>query len=182
MKRRKRNFLLVFAFVFVALGIGLYYTLTLAQIGAAYKAKTLCSGVFIAQRDPRSILNTDLGADDLSILRHINTKVDYVSKQVTADFFGIIKRIAMYRPGLGCFLDNGLDGGLSSMEATVNPTASQVILETYDPRFDAVLDWAFSEPNPTRLRRTRAVVILHKGQIVAERYAQGFSKDIPLLG
>ena len=183
MKRRKRNFLFVFAIVFVvALGIGLYYSWSLASIGVAYKAKILCSGVFVAHRDPHSILTTDLAVDDLSILRHINTKVDYTSKYVTADFLGILRRKAMYRPGLGCILAYDTPVGLSSGEATATPTNSAVMPEKYDPRFKPALDWAFSEPEPTRMRRTRAVVIVHKGQIVAERYAPGISKDTPLLG
>jgi CubicO group peptidase (beta-lactamase class C family) len=183
MKRRNRNFLFVFAFVFVvALGIGLYYSWSLVSIGAAYKAKTLCSGVFVANREAASILNTDLAVDDLSILRHINTKVDYTLKQVTANFFGIIKRKAMYRPGLGCSLIYDSVGELSSGKATATPAAPPIMPEEYDPRFNTALDWAFSEPDSKRLRRTRAVVIVHNGIIVAERYALGFSKDTPLLG
>jgi CubicO group peptidase (beta-lactamase class C family) len=54
--------------------------------------------------------------------------------------------------------------------------------EEHDPRFEQALDWAFSEPDPQQLRRTRAVVIVRKGRIVAERYAPGFSRDTPLLG
>ncbi len=46
----------------------------------------------------------------------------------------------------------------------------------------AALDWAFSEPDPEHLRRTRAVVIVYKGQIVGERYAAGFDKNTPLIG
>jgi CubicO group peptidase (beta-lactamase class C family) len=44
------------------------------------------------------------------------------------------------------------------------------------------LDAAFSEPDPDRLRRTRAVVVVYDGRIIAERYAQGFSHETPLIG
>ncbi|MCX7110248.1 MAG: serine hydrolase [Proteobacteria bacterium] len=47
---------------------------------------------------------------------------------------------------------------------------------------DTVLDWAFAEPDPKHKRRTRAVVILRDGRIVAERYAPGFDQDMPLPG
>ncbi len=164
------------------IGVALYYALRLASIGAAYKAKTLCSGVFVAQRDPQSIVDTDLAVDDLSPLRHIDAHIDYDKKSVTATFLGILKRKAIYRQGLGCSLDDQSQRGLSSGELPGFTAKSKAIPEKYDPRFKAALDWAFSEPDPTRLRRTRAVVIMHKGQIVAERYALGFTKDTPLLG
>jgi CubicO group peptidase (beta-lactamase class C family) len=46
----------------------------------------------------------------------------------------------------------------------------------------AVVDRAFQEPNPSRLRRTHAVVVVHDGDIVAERYARGVGPDTPLPG
>lgn len=49
-------------------------------------------------------------------------------------------------------------------------------------RLDSVLEWAFAEPELKHQRRTRAVVILHDGKIVAERYAPGFNQDMPLPG
>lgn len=44
------------------------------------------------------------------------------------------------------------------------------------------LDGAFAEPDPVRVRRTRAVVVVYKGRIIAEQYAAGFSPETSLLG
>lgn len=44
------------------------------------------------------------------------------------------------------------------------------------------MDKAFSEPDPKKPRRTRAVVVVYDGRIIAERYAPGFSQSTPLLG
>jgi CubicO group peptidase (beta-lactamase class C family) len=49
-------------------------------------------------------------------------------------------------------------------------------------RLSRALGDAFSEPEPARPRRTRAVVVVHGGRIVAERYAPGFGPETPLLG
>jgi CubicO group peptidase (beta-lactamase class C family) len=49
-------------------------------------------------------------------------------------------------------------------------------------RLTRALRDAFSEPEPTRPRRTRAVVVVRGGRIVAERYAPGFGPQTPLLG
>jgi CubicO group peptidase (beta-lactamase class C family) len=44
------------------------------------------------------------------------------------------------------------------------------------------LDTAFAEPGAPPARRTRAVVVVHRGRIVAERYAAGFDRDTMLPG
>lgn len=46
----------------------------------------------------------------------------------------------------------------------------------------ALVDAAFDEPDADRLRGTRAVVVIHDGRIVAERYAQGFDRETRFPG
>ena len=45
-----------------------------------------------------------------------------------------------------------------------------------------VTERAFTEPDPAKPRRTRAVIVLYDGRIIAERYAAGFSRETPQLG
>ena len=49
-------------------------------------------------------------------------------------------------------------------------------------KLHAAVEWAFAEPDAARLRRTRALVVLRDGRIVAERYAPGFSAATPMPG
>jgi CubicO group peptidase (beta-lactamase class C family) len=49
-------------------------------------------------------------------------------------------------------------------------------------KLETALDAAFAEPGPEKPRKTRAVVVVYDGQLIAERYAPGFDKDMPLLG
>ena len=44
------------------------------------------------------------------------------------------------------------------------------------------LDVAFTEPGPAKPKKTRAIIVVYDGRLVAERYAPGFNKDMPLLG
>ncbi len=44
-------------------------------------------------------------------------------------------------------------------------------------KLEALMDRAFAEPAPEDLPGTRATLVVHRGRIVAERYADGFSAD-----
>jgi CubicO group peptidase (beta-lactamase class C family) len=160
--------------------ISAYYVPRLLSTGVAYKAKILASGVFVSGREPASVLGEDLAADDLAFLRHINAKIDHEKKEVTADFFGLIKRKAVCADGMGCTLVyKGMVRGYAAPPPLPRPRDLPV---KYDARLGPALDWAFAEPDPAKLRRTRAVVILHGGRIAAERYAPGFDRDTRLIG
>ena len=174
----------------------LFYGSQLAAIGTAYAAKILCSGIFVSQRDARSLLATDISADYLSFLRHIDVQVDRGTREVTATFFGLAKRKAVYPKGRGCAVIHGeaaepstprTDGSIDRLReqrAVMDEldTVDRLPPELDQSRLDAALEWAFLEPDPSLPRRTRAVVVVYKGRLVAERYADPFTKDTPLNG
>ena len=56
------------------------------------------------------------------------------------------------------------------------------MVEPIDPALKAALDHAFEEPAEPPFRRTKAVVVVHDGKVIAERYATGVGIDTPLLG
>lgn len=194
--KKRRIISLVVVVMLIASSTGLYYASKLISIGVAYKAKILCSGVFVSKRNPESVLNSDLAVDDLAILRHIDAKIDRVTQTSAASFLGLINQTAAFRPGLGCTLVfAGYEDRLSVPSDTVIPAldpkpgvwpedsaAVKATANVDQDRLMAVLEWAFSEPDAKHLRRTRAVVIVHKGQIIAERYAPDFDKSTPLIG
>ena len=87
----------------------------------------------------------------------------------------MMRRVAAYRPGLGCTLAIGVSPDrLVPLEGAATAVAGQDDLPV-DPaaagvnaaRLNAALDWAFSEPDSDKLRRTRAVVVMQDGRIVA---------------
>jgi CubicO group peptidase (beta-lactamase class C family) len=180
--------------VIVILGVALDRAIRLASIGAAYKAKMLCSGVFVSGRDPQALL-ADLEVDDLAMLRYVSASIDRASGSVTATLLGIVTRRAVYRDGLGCALafDRRTPDGTATRgdareatATTISPSQRAEDTPAADipdrTRLDTVLQHAFDEPNPLGLRRTRAIVIAHGGHIVAERYAAGIGPETPLIG
>ncbi len=56
------------------------------------------------------------------------------------------------------------------------------IVQPSDPALKAALDHAFEEPAEPPFRRTKAVVVVLDGKVIAERYAAGIGVDTPLLG
>ena len=184
------------------LGVGFpgKYFSRLLQTAAAYKAKLLCSGIFVCGRDEATILKEDLAVGTLVVLRLLRSVVDYEKKTVTVSFFGMCKQVALYRPGLGSTLV--VESTIAALEAQGAPFVGEYLEERKQQSFTedspiavgemspevdaarlaAVVESAFVESGPRRLKRTRAVVVVHKGEIIAERYAPGFSAQTPMLG
>jgi len=173
------------AIAVVALSTLGFYAYQFAIVGSAYVAHILCSAVFVSGRTQASVIGSDLSADDLAPLRYVSARVDTERRRVTTSVFGVAARTAIYRDSLGCTLSED------------DPSKSHVVWyfggDTFPQPADAlsaeqrrqladVLDWAFAEPDPNRLRRTRAVVVLQDGRLLAERYAEGFTKDTPQIG
>ena len=188
---RFRRLALAVAF-FLCIGIvaATYHLSRIAPIGTAYAAKTLCSGVFVSGRDPQAVIDEDIMGGVDPLLRLVAPAVDRARQRASARFLGFAQRDAQYRPGLGCTLALG-----TTADELAHARAPQADTTPADPfpagppepnvdaaRLRAVVDAAFSEPGSSGFRRTRAVVIVHRGRIVAERYAAGFGADTPQIG
>lgn len=183
--------------VFVLLVYVCYYCWQVVAIGVAYKAKILCSSVFISKRSPQDVMSEDLAG----IMSIIKADIDFKSKSVTTSFPGVPRQCTIFRDNLGCTLLAGapeaevleqisdIKGNAlsSSVRKTNNAelkalTQSDLSPEASPGKLNEALDKAFSEKDPHNLIRTRAIIVLYHGQIIAERYAPGFSADTPLPG
>ena len=124
----------------------------------------------------------EVSAEAYRILRLFGAKVDRKSQFVSASFFGLWRRQAFYRPGLGTTL------ALAPIKAMVLPPSApgpgQASLPW--PEGDApeplrrLLDEALSTADPRR--RTRAVLVVQGGRLIVERYAAGIDAGTPLPG
>lgn len=178
------------------LGFGVYMLARLVPIGTAYAAKTLCSGVFVSGREAADVVREDIVADNHPLLALIQPSVRADEHSASATFLGMARREARFRPGLGCTIVIGelaalsLDvpgahaalAGAPPLDVPGKPRAGVPVAKVDREKVQAAVDWAFSEPDPLKPRRTRAVVVVHDGRIVAERYAPGFSSATPMLG
>ena len=184
--------LMVLTVLAAAAGWGLLYFLRIAPVATGYKAKILCSAIFVSGRDIDPQFAADVSADSYRILRLFRPRVDHDRRTVTCSWLRLWARTAIYRPGLGATLIVGpgmWDPKSIELEKPSSPSATTEWPRSHrsDPSKapDALrrtVDGAFTDPAPRKLRRTRAVLVIHDGTIVAERYAQGFSADRALPG
>lgn len=162
----------------------------LAPIGAAYSAKIMCSAIFVNGLPSTEARDVDVLADNNPLLSLITTNVDLRNQTVSAHAFGFRKRFALYRPSMGCTLaeDQEHVAQLRSSTPVVTPIAPKPLLSASLPTnvdrraLNKILFDVMDEPGPHPERRTRAVVILHDGKVVAERYADGITPQTPLAG
>jgi CubicO group peptidase (beta-lactamase class C family)/uncharacterized membrane protein YkvA (DUF1232 family) len=168
-----------------AFGWGAWYAWRVAHVATGFTAKTVCSGVFVSGRAPEAVVAEDIAAYRNPALELVRVAVDRERGVATARLFGLAERQAVHREGLGCTLAIGTSvDALKAAAQTLPPVARAPWLERAPPdaEIERAVDEAFAEPAAGPSRRTRAVVIVHRGRVVAERYAPGFGPDTPLPG
>jgi CubicO group peptidase (beta-lactamase class C family) len=193
--RKKIKYLLTFAGCLLLLQ-ATYYTWQVITIGAAYKAKVLCSGVFISHRSPQDIMREDME----NIMRIMDAKIDFETKSVTTSFIGVPSQRAVFREGLGCTLLAGAsdaevrkNGGNDSLNALPSSARQRGPVGLKGPgkilppgvsrnKLALAVDNAFSEENANSQKKTKALIVVYDGRMIAERYATGFSADTALSG
>jgi CubicO group peptidase (beta-lactamase class C family) len=180
----------------VAAGLHAY---RIARVGSGASAEILCGGVFVSGRAPEEVKADDLTGPGYELLRFFQQTLDRDGKRVSASAYGIGAQTAVYRDGLGCTLiDGASEAGLREEARGLdrNPPPDPEALWPEGEGVDlgagadgvdrAALDKAvaanFAEPDPAHPRNTRALVVVHRGRIVAERYAPGFDAAMPLVG
>lgn len=178
--------------VVAAIGYTGYMLSRLAPVATGYAAKALCSGVYVSGRPAASVIDVDIMAGVHPLLKLVRPSIDPDHHRAVATFAGFARREADFRPGLGCTLAIGpspaaLPAALPPLPdpppAQPAPAAPATPPAGIDARkLQTALDRAFDEPDPARPRRTRAVVVMWRGQVIAERYAPGFTADTPLPG
>jgi len=196
MKARKIIVRSLLTLLIAAIGILIYYGWVSFPIMTAYGSKIMCSAVFDAGRNEQQVRDQDLSA---YMMKLADFKVNYADSSVTGSVFGMAKRKAIYRNGLGTTVVSELDEQQIRSQHIILPVKPRVYTDTmawpmgdrltgsFPNAFDsAKLQSAianiFTEKDTILPIRTRAVVVLYKGQIIAERYADGFNAHTRLAG
>jgi CubicO group peptidase (beta-lactamase class C family) len=167
------------------------------ELGLGAYAKTLCSAIFVSQRDParatehaRILAVTSMGLPEADGER-ASVDIDRMHRLVRIALPGSFSRTARYYGDQGCILDASPERPLhftpvpvitrlpDAMSqpwpmgdaASATPPPADVDL----PRVQRAVDLAFA---PDAL--TTAFLVVYKGQVIGERYAPGITKDTQL--
>jgi CubicO group peptidase (beta-lactamase class C family) len=167
---------------------------------AGYKALFTCSGYFSAGQSLPEIQANELSGiyvDYRPLMNQVsNAKIDEDNRTVLVEFDNDLPpRAAVWRPGIGCStLPVGATADMTawlpsfanmpSMDEPDNSTAlgDNVTLTENTFALDLLgvpVSFAFDEATYGAGTRTSAVVVLHKGQVVAEQYARGIDRTTP---
>ncbi len=193
---RKYFFRVCLTVIFIVLLWVIHYAWISFPIISGYNAKQMCTCVFVSGRDPKDIDTSDLGWFPLNIATN---KVNFQDSSVTSAVWGFATKKAVYRKRIGCTLINDINEKqlrLQSFEIpepphqnsdTIGWPAGDKIVDTFPStinknKLDAAVSNAFTEPYPGKKQRTRAVIILYSGQIIAEKYAPGLNKNTKMYG
>ncbi|MFM9075864.1 MAG: serine hydrolase domain-containing protein, partial [Bacteroidota bacterium] len=177
------------------LGYGLWYGYGAMSIISSYGAKNLCSCVFVTGREPEQVIAEELG----TTLSALGTyEINRSDSSAEGSVFGLARHRAIFRKGLGCTLVNGIseealrnqpfigESPIPSNDSLPWPQGDRIATSIPANIDTALLNTAirqaFNETNPDQLQRTRAVVVVYRDTIIAERYAAGFTKYTPLMG
>ena len=175
-------------------GAGVYFRPDRAlRVATGYVAHNVCSKTFVSGLDPQAVFAEVSDRAGIRRLRHLlRFSIDRNARTVDASTLGLFGSRAAFHDGLGCVDQHGpkepyvLKSDVEALKAKTPPSLPEIagpaVVEPSDPALQAALDHAFEEPPAPPFRRTKAVVVVHDGKVIAERYASGIGVDTPLLG
>lgn len=171
------------AFAFAS-GITPSYLVSAPGVASGIGAKLLCSSVYV------SGFSEQQARDDLTqyspILRRLNVQFDHNLRQVHTSFYGMSPTTATYVDGIGCANDYTGFTQRAELQTTPLPVFSSRWphgnrVETINNPLQQLTHALVAQDNASGFN-TRALLVVHNGNIVAESYAQGADETTPLLG
>lgn len=159
-----------------------------AYLGLGTYAKCLCTAVFASGRTAEEFAtNSDGIVLEEEYVPHVKYQIDEEQRTATAILGDSVQRVATYLGDQGCILD--IDKGLHfepvEVVSSLPPADSQpwpmgdmpgTVPEEYDPALlSRAAELAF---DPRAI--TAAFLVIHRGDIIIERYREELNKDTQL--
>ena len=170
-----------------------YWQYQRQMVRQGQQAIFMCNGLFTSNRSLEQVFAQELAflPEPIGTATGGDYEVDYDQKAVTIGGRGVQKMRAAFREGIGCVIlapDQTLDD-IASLPILELPYPDDDPANTPWPQGDLVTstelpsyidgtalgaasDWAFDRESPQQV--TLSLLVLHRGDIIHERYAAGF--------
>ena len=162
-----------------------------ASVPVHFASHQLCSATFVAGLDPAQFfaeaIKPKLGPAG-GLIRY---EIDRQRQEVRTSLARLVESRAVNDGPFGCrVLHPGREARFFRGEnddqqpaaAAMPPLAGPEAVAPVNAKLDEALAHAFAESDSGPRRFTKAVVVLHRGRIVGERYADGVTPATPLIG
>ncbi|SKB64851.1 serine hydrolase domain-containing protein [Maribacter arcticus] len=166
-----------------------YFNYPKLNLMSGFASKNMVSSVFIADRDPVDITLND---NDIPLVNLSDCTVSEADESATATVYGFMPRTAVYKEGVGAVLTNKefakhnfelIPNRFVTKDSLPFPYGNNGVTDTVLENVDYdKLEVAFSNAFKDSEQKTRTLLVVHKNQIIGERYLRGFSKDTKILG
>jgi CubicO group peptidase (beta-lactamase class C family) len=155
-------------------------------------ADALCAKTFVSGLDPQASFAEIMERPGIRRLKFgMRYQLDRAARKLDVSVDGLFATHTIFHEGFGCVRVLGgkepylLKADIVALKTPKTPPllpeiAGPDVVEPSDPALKAALDHAFGEPSEPPLRRTKAVVVVRDGRVIAERYAPGIGIDTPL--
>ncbi|WP_077037967.1 serine hydrolase [Pelomonas sp. KK5] len=149
-------------------------------VTTGYLSHQLCGAVFIAGREPQRYYRDAIEPLAGPLAAVTSYTVDRQQMEVRARLAGLAESRAAFRPPYGCSF-GATPGPMPAAPAATSLAPEAPVVQAHGA-LAAALDRAFDEEPQPPYRHTEAVIVVHRGRIVAERYAPGIGVATPLAG
>lgn len=187
MRRMLAAALALFALVLIAVWV-VARPDKLLRIAAGATSQNVCSGAFVSGLAPERVFAEEVLPDGGMRLIGwaLAYNVDRDARRVTTKIFDGFETVSAFHDGYGCRIEYPNAAPLPIAPVSTNDLPGDDIAgpDLVAPANEALgraLDKAFEPFEAGGTRFTRAIVVVHKGRVVAERYAPGIGIDTPLL-
>jgi CubicO group peptidase (beta-lactamase class C family) len=193
---KKKNLKKLFWLIPLLLILGaVWYIWPRLPIITAFASKGMCSSVFLADKTPERVAVEDLSFFPINLAKN---EVNYEEKSVTSTVFGLAKRKAIFRDGAGAVII------LQSPEEELRRTGFQLPEPGYSQdtipwpkgdvlpdtlpegvdfaRLNELLDTCIDSPGEEPYKKTLSIALVYDGQLIAERYLDGYDFKTPFHG
>ena len=161
-----------------------------AGVPVHFASHQLCSARFVAGLDATQFYQEAIKPKLGPAAALLHYEIDQERQEVRTSLAGLVQSRAIYDGPFGCRVAHaGRKARFSRGEAddrepevSSPPLTGPEVVGPVNAKLSEALDHAFAESKSGPRRFTKAIVVLHRGLVVGERYAAGVTPATPLIG